>query len=392
MLWSTAFRFALALISIGSIGCSRSPYDPPTNAQKSERLETVKVVHPIRRKIAQSITLTATVEAFAQVPLYAKIAGYVSSINVDIGDRVKQGQLLAVLEMPEVEQQYAEAKAQVAERKARVVKAEAEAELQRITFARSSGLRAKDAITQQDMDQAQATYRTAEAQVQLTRAQENGADAHLRELQSLIAYSRITSPVDGIVTRRFVDPGALMPAATSSNSVTPIVIVARDDLLRVFADVPEAEAAHIKIGENASLVIPATPNHEFKGSVTRFANALDTSSRTMRTEVDLPNPNGALKPGAYGQLTIHLDSHPDGLTVPRAALHRDNDGSFVFVVEKGHAVRRNVNLGIVSDDHVEILSGLNPGNQVAVGGDNLENGIRVRVMAEAINAGSRESR
>jgi RND family efflux transporter MFP subunit len=368
---------ALAISLAG--GCSPSRRSDEKGGDKPAP-PSVSLVAPERRRIARDIALTATVEAYEQVPLYAKVAGYLKTIHVDIGDQVKQGELLATLEVPEIDQRYRAAQSDVAERRADLDKARADAELAGVIFVRSQGLRAKEAITQQDMDEARAQHSTANAQVEVAESRLRAAQARLAEAGALLSYSRITSPFDGIVTRRFVDPGALMQAATTNNNVTPVVTVARIDTVRVFVDVPEPDAPMITTGKPAALRVAALPMRSFNGSVTRYAGALDPATRTMHTEVDLSNPNGALRPGMFGDLTIRAVDHPDALTLPSGAIHHDDRGAFVYVLDSGRAVRRPVETGLATAGAVQILKGISDHTQV-IGESSTEliSGARVRL-------------
>ena len=188
---------ALAILA----GCSSPSDGAPANSQQVQAPQEVTVARPETRRITQRITLTATIEAYEQVALYAKVAGYVKTLDVDIGDRVRAGQLLATLEVPEIQSQLR--------------RAQSDAELAQIVFTRSQRLRAREAFTKEDLDNARANFQATQAR--------------LNEIKTMLNYSRITSPIHGVVTRRFVDPGALMQAATSTNNATPIVTVARVD-------------------------------------------------------------------------------------------------------------------------------------------------------------------
>jgi RND family efflux transporter MFP subunit len=336
-------------------------------------------MRPERRDVARTITLSASVEAFEQSPIYAKVGGYVDRIAVDIGDRVTEGQVLAALEIPEMADQAAQAEQQLAQQRAEVTKAEAEAALQKIVFARSQGLRAKDAITEQDLDEARARAAKARAELELARARGRGAEARVAELRALMQYATLRAPFAGVVTRRFMDRGALVQAASSNNS--PLLIVARTDTVRVFADVPEPDVPFITHGDRAALEVAALPGRTFTGQVTRFAEALDPSSRTMRTEVDLPNPDGTLRPGMYGTLTIAVETHPDALTVPEAAVRREKTRTVVYIVDADRAAERIVKPGLAAEGHVEILEGLGDGDRVITSGAiGLTEGAPVQVV------------
>ncbi len=379
-----ALKIGAVMILAVSNGCSSPAPPSPASAESASGPIEVKVTKPRRQVITRTITLTANIEAYEQVSLYAKVAGYLKAIHVDIGDRVRKDQLLAALEVPEVDQQYRAAQSDVAERRADLNKARADAELANRTFVRSEGLRLKEAITQQDMDEARARHSTADALVEVAQSRLRAAQAHLDEVRTLLGYSQIISPFDGIVTRRFVDPGALLQAATASNNVTPIVTVARVDTVRVFVDVPEPDAPFIAKGEPAVLRVQSLPHRTFKGGVTRYAGALDPSTRTMRTEVDLSSPDGVLRPGTFGDLAIRVVARPAVLTLRSDLIHHDDEGAFLYVLDSGRALKRAVQTGLASGDTVEILSGIDDHTRViASSSPELKAGVPVRPAAES---------
>jgi RND family efflux transporter MFP subunit len=339
------------------------------------------VARPERREVTRSIQLPASVEAFEQARLHAKVAGYLATIHVDIGDRVQRDQLLAVLDIPEMQLELAAAQAQLAERRAQLGKPEADATLQKTRFERARALRERKAVTQTDLDEAQAKHAIAQAALQLAAAQVKSAEANLARLQSLAEYARIKAPFDGIVTERFVDPGALIQAATGSANVTPIVTVARVDRVRTFVDMPEREVPFISTSNTATLAPSAFTDQTFTGHVTRFAGALNPATRTMRTEVDFENPERRLYPGMYGDLTLALEIHPEALTLPSAAVTTQKDGkSFVYVVTNGTAHQKPVRVGVDDGVRAEILSGLDGSEEcVVTGSGSIADGAPVQV-------------
>lgn len=371
-----AFVSATLAVSLG-VACSRPPTTEPKDTVQPKSPTRVNVVVPEKGAISRDLSLTATVEAFEQVSLYAKVSGFVKSLPVDIGDHVSKGQVLATLEVPELQQQYVQASGTLAQSRAQVVKASAESKLAETIFVRSKALRAKDAITQQEMDEALAQYETARAGVDVARSQEQSAQARVTELRDLLAYAQITAPFGGIVTRRFVDPGSLMQAATSSNNVTPLITVARIDLVRVFIDVPEGSAAYVHRGAPATLEVAAIQGRKFKGSVTRYSEALDPATRTMRTEVDLPNADTALRPGMYGTLGITLETRANALSLPRSVVRQDDRGQVIYVLLDGKAVERKVSLGLESDQRVEIVDGVDDSARVISTTQDLKDGVPV---------------
>lgn len=364
--WPLVLALA-AVLTAGPYGCAeRTGSEHDGRAPVAER--RVEVIAPERAPLARTITLPATVEAFERARLYAKVAGYVDRIHVDIGDRVARSQVLAELEIPEMVPESAEARAQLAEAEAEHARAVAEDDLQRVTFERSRSLRQRSSITEQELDQAKASHRRAEASVALARARIESLRARVARLDAMMEYATIRAPFDGTVTERFVDPGALVQAATSNNDVSPVVTVQRLDKTRVVVAVPEREVAAIERGRPATLVVNGLPAQRFNGEVSRSAGALDPATRTMRVEVDVPNPQGALKAGMYGSLTLDLDERAEALTVPATAIVTEKDRRFVFVVRDRTAHKLPVTTGADDAIRVEVTGGLDAGDAVVVSG------------------------
>jgi len=259
-----------------------------------------------------------------------------------------------------------------------VAKAEADAELARVIFVRAEGLRKKDAITEQELDEARARRLTAQADAELARARHSRTKSELNELDSLMAYTRIRAPFAGVITRRFIDPGALVQAATANNNVTPIVTVSKTDVLRAVVEVPEPDAPYIRKGDPASIRLAATGSRALEAHVSRTANALDPATRTMRAEVDLQNPQGSIAPGMFGELTIHA-RRTALLSIPARTLHEDESGAFVFVIRGGRVNKRAVVTGASADGAVEILGGISPDVLVAAADAELRDGQTVEV-------------
>ncbi len=374
-----ALLAALGLTACGPTGEAAPP-------KQTAAPVSVQVTHVARGDMIRSISLSASVQAFEAARLYAKVAGYLEKILVDIGDWVTKGQVLAVLDVPEMAMEYAQAEAELAEAKAQHVKVQTDYTLQKVILERSKTLRAREAITQQQFDEATAKCEVAAAEVTLARSRIDNAQAHLGKLKTLMEYAKITAPFAGIVTERFVDPGALIQAATTASvNVSPVVTVQRVDTVRVFVDVPEPEVPAVDRGDPATLVLSAIPEKKFTGTVTRFASALDPATRTMKVEIDFPNPDGLLRPGMYGNLTLNLETHAATLTLPAPALVTEKGKTFVYVVEDGKARKVEVTTGIDDGMRVEIVKGLQGNEEVIVAGGNaVTDGGAVRaVMADA---------
>jgi len=382
---SNAAKIAGAAIVLALYGgCGDQTRGPAGHAATAKHPPLVEAVKPAPQVFERTVVLTASIEAFEQSPLYAKVSGYVKALNVDIGDRVQQGQELATLEVPEMTHQRASARAAVAEQSAAVAKAEADAELARVIFVRAEGLRKKDAITEQELEEARARHLTAQADAELARARHSRAKSELNELDSLMAYSRIRAPFAGVITRRFIDPGALVQAATANNNVTPIVTVSKTDLLRAVVEVPEPDAPYVRKGDPASIRLAAMGSGVLEAHVSRTSGALDPATRTMRAEVDLQNPQGTVAPGMFGELTIHT-RRTARLALPARTLHKDERGAFVFVIRGGRLHKRAVVTGASADGVIEILDGISPDVLVAAADGELRDDqtVEVRPYGEA---------
>jgi multidrug resistance efflux pump len=298
-----------------------------------------------------TVVVIASVEAFWSADQYAKTAGYVAEVKHDLGDHVAKGELLAVLHVPELEKNLVQAKATLiakqqmrkaaeaavaqarqalAVAKSQLAASQAERDLQQLTLKRQEELSAGKATTPQQLDEirskakvseanvttgeakagsAEADIQAAEANRDVAAAQADVADAAVQEVEALLEYTKITAPFDGIITRRQVNPGDLVQGATTTRTM-PLFTVQQLDTVRVFCDVPEAQAAGVAAGAEAEIKLYGLGGQVIKGKVTRIAHAIDALSRTMRAEIDLPNPQGSLRPGMYAQVTIALHEPP----------------------------------------------------------------------------------
>lgn len=355
--------------------CEKSP--GTQEASVGDTTVRVTVATPNVETLTESITLSGAVVAEEQVTVYAKVTGYLETLNVDLGDRVRKGQQLAAIEVPEMaaslEEKKAaliEAEAGVDEAKAQVGQHSADLEFRRSTLKRLAGIRErdKDVLAQQDVDQAAARVAVAESHLRSAQAKVRVADAAvtsrraaLETMNRLAEYTTISAPISGVVTERFVDPGALIQAASSSRTqAAPLVSLARTDRVRVVVDVPETGAAFVNRGTPATIEIVG--GDSIAGKVSRTSGALSADTRTLRAECDLPNPGGRLKPGMTARVTLELRQLQDSITVPVEALQGDG----VYVVEGGKAVFRNVTVGLQVGDRVRIEAGLLTTDSVVV--------------------------
>jgi RND family efflux transporter MFP subunit len=341
-------------------------------------------VAPVKRQtIANSLSIAGQFSPYQNVELHAKVAGYIKNIYVDIGDRVHTGQVLAVLEIPELVAQVDEAKAETHHAEEEIQRAQSEvlrAQADNVAL-HSNAVRLVNTdkvqpglIAQQELDDATAKDRASQALVDAAksslaaaRQQLAVAQADQQHYAALSNYAKIVAPYDGVVTWRFSDTGSLVQAGTSNTSGLPVVTVAQIDLLRLRIPVPESLAAKVRIGDSADVHVQATGEH-FTGKVTRFTDALDPSTRTMQVEIDVPNANYHLQPGMYADVQLSANNRHNILTVPVEAIRRGDNKTSVLVLDANDRVQsREVQLGVESSDNVEILAGLTEGERVIVG-------------------------
>jgi membrane fusion protein (multidrug efflux system) len=293
----------------------------------------VQVAPPIRRDLTETITLSANVAPMYQTTLYAKVSGYLKWIGVDKGDRVKKGQILAVIDAPEVEEQYHEAVADY--------------RIKQLTYERMANVwkQSPDVIAKQDVDMAEAAFQGAR---------------HLMEQRiALRDYTRVRAPYDGVITARFVDPGALIQVATASaTGAIPLLTIMDLSTVRVYTNVPQEQAPVVKPGTQAALVVKDLAGRTFTGSVTRSTLALDPSTRSMLVEVDLPNADGALQPGMFGEITLVVRQIPEALVIPPTAVATSGSTKYVFVADRGRARLVSIKTGATDGRWIQVLDGL----------------------------------
>ena len=354
--------------------------DPPDEAS----LRPVGVVLVKRRPVVNSLTLSGAFRPYQQVDVHAKVAGFIRRIYVDVGDHVKAGQVLAILEVPELSAQVAGANADIRRYQDAVRRSESEIQRAESTHAayHAAYSRLKQAaesrpglIAEQELDDSMAKDKETEAQTESARAalaesqsQLAVARADLDRLSALEAYSHITAPFAGVVTKRYADTGALIQAGTSSSTQSlPVVQLAEWSKLRLVVPVPESAVPQIHSGSVVQVRVGAL-NRTFEGRVARFADALDSQTRTMETEIDVENRDGTLVDGMYAETSLILSEKDGVLTVPIQAVQREESGASVLMVDReGRVQERPVTLGAEGNDRVEILSGLSEGDQVVIG-------------------------
>ncbi len=330
-------------------------------AQAATPIE-VRVTRPTRGDILRYVTLPGTVRANQQITLYAKTAGYLHAIAVDKGDAVKSGELIAEIEAPELLSERIRYKAELNKTKAEMAKAKADADIAALEFDRLSKAQkqSSDLVVAQSVDNARARLEVAKAAGGVARANDEVAKANLERIETLLGYTKITAPFAGVITARYVDLGAFIPAATSGSAAqTAAIVTLMDfDTVRVQVPVTELEAPLIVKGQPVRVNVEGLPGRPaFESSVTRLAYALDEATRTMLVEADFPNPKHELRPGMYASVKLGVEKHDDVLTVPVEAIVMEKANAFVFVVVEGKAKRTAVKIGFNDGSKMEIVSG-----------------------------------
>lgn len=325
----------------------------------------VDVVYPKGNSEAEEVELPGNTQAFTDTPIYARTSGYVQHWYVDIGAHVKQGQLLAVIETPELDQQLAQAKAELKN-------AQANLQISQITATRWQKLIKTNSVSQQETDQAISDLGSKQALVDSNKA-------NVDRLEQLQAFERITAPFDGVITARNTDIGALIQAGDNTGPKELFHLAALQKL-RVYIPVPEVYASSIKTGEQVPVTLDAFPGEKFTGTLVRNADAIDSNSRTLNVEVDVANPSGRLMPGAYAFVHLKVPASTGAVSVPTNTLLFRSEGLRAGVVRNGHIQLTPITIGQDYGASVEVLSGLSSQDAVIVNpSDSLANGAAVQI-------------
>jgi membrane fusion protein, multidrug efflux system len=363
---AAAAAVALALFVVGFLPRQRRAAEAraASVARAHERVR-VEVVHPKSSGAGATTMLQGSIEPLRETAVYARANGYVGQWKVDIGDRVTAGQVLAVLETPELDQEYAQARAGLLTRRAGIAQARALVAFSRAKVKRFEPLTQKGVTSQQDFDDKSTKAALDEATLTASEAALQGDIANLRRLEELRAFNRIRAPFDGLITARYVEVGTLVTAGTGG--AQGLFRIAATDPVRVFALIPQEWALSVHPGMTAEVRVPELPNRSFAGKVTRTAGALDPTTRMMRTEIQVPNHDGGLLTGMYAEVTMALAySHPS-LVVPSTALLLDSGGMHVAVVGEGDKVAmRRVALERDTGPEAILTSGITPEDRVIV--------------------------
>ncbi|HSB69352.1 MAG TPA: efflux RND transporter periplasmic adaptor subunit [Candidatus Methylomirabilis sp.] len=395
---STVVVFLVAgLLAVGIVPRVRRATELRADVEGPQnRHLAVSVVVPRPGPASTDLDLPGNIQAIQETPIYARVDGYLRHRSADIGDRVERGQVLAEIDTPELDQQVSQAEAAVAQARAALAQtqaslqqAKANLELARISAERWAALLADRAVARQDVDErrsqydaARASTDAAQATVDATRANVAASAANLQRLRALESFKQVVAPYGGIVTARTVDRGALITAGSGGASV-PLFRIAQVDTLRILVNVPQTFVRSIAPGQQTRIVVREFPGRVFAGKVSRDANALDPTSRTLLTEVQVPNTDLALRPGMYAQVKFSVVGPDPPLLIPATALVIRGAGPQVVVVRQDNTAHyQPVELGRDLGASVEVVSGLQGNERLVVNvPDGLNEGISIRPQA-----------
>lgn len=381
-LCSSAFLVSSCERTSTAQSTEQSTASSSTAPEQGVTVGVVKVEpHPLERQL----TVSSELVPFQEIQVYAKESGYIKQLFVDYGSHVKRGQVMAVLEIPELAAQLEQDKAAIKSLQEQVTSAQnqlnriqAQHKVLHLEYERLNGVAQSKPglVAQQEVDDVQGRDLAAEAQVEgaksaLEAARSNltASEAKLTRDQDIYSYSRITAPFDGVVTRRNANLGTLMQAGTSSSTqAMPLVQLSEEDLYRLVIPVPESYVSYVKVGDPVDVRVPALGKH-FPGKIARFSFEVHDATRTMHTEVDVRNPTGELYPGLYADATVVLNRTGNALTVPVQAVDHQGDRATVYVVDPSNHIQvRQVDLGVEGQDSTDtqVLSGLHAGERVVI--------------------------
>ena len=406
---------ALAMAALLVTACGKSGNEPT----KAAPPPTVAVAKAAKEDLTKELVMTAEFRPYQEIELMAKVSGYVKAIKVDIGDRISKGELIAVLEVPEMADDMAKAQASLKGSEAEAARARDELrraqtihDIAHLSYTRLADVAARrpGLVAQQEIDDAKSKDVASDAQVAAVRS---GLESSLQQIavsrgglarvKTMLDYTRVTAPFAGVITKRFANVGSMIQAGTASQTqAMPLVRLADSSLLRLIVPVPESAVPSVKIGQQVEVRIPSL-NRSVSGSVTRFTSSIASSTRTMDTEIDVQNPGLTMVPGMYAEVRLALAKHPGALAVPIAAVDqtagegaapsqngsaRERTGKVLVVTPANRIEIRPISLGLETASKVEVLSGLAEGDQVVIGGrSSLQAGQPVQPKVTTVGGG-----
>jgi RND family efflux transporter MFP subunit len=391
MNWAPRNLFLFSItVCLLAYGCSRvdATSDAVRTKAPASAPDTVAVAKPVVEPLQQEVVLSGEFRPYQMVDLHAKVAGYLKQISVDVGDRVTSGQLLATLEIPEMDADLAHASAEKSRYEAELIRlrsevqrAKANLDIIGLSHTRLTAAAKAEAgiIAQQEIDEVLARKRAAEAQLASAEAalgvvghQIAASEATTKRVRTMASYSEIRAPFSGMITKRFADTGAMIQAGTASNSqALPLVRLAEISRLRMAVIVPESAVPMVKHGHQVEIRVP-TLRKKFHGRVSRMSNDVQFSSRTMEAEVDVVNPSAELLPGMTAEVVLVISRKDQGLTVPVQAISNSGGNRSVMIVGvDGVIADREIKTGMEGAARIEVIAGLGPNDLVIVGNRSL---------------------
>ena len=376
-------------------------------AEQSGEVGAVAAAKAVVEDLSRKVVLTAEFVPFQEVEVMAKVSGYVKEIRVDVGDHVRSGQTLAIIEIPEMQDDIARAQATIEQAEADVTgardevhRAESSHDIAHLSYQRLAGVvkERPGLVAQQEIDDAHSRDLVAEAQVAGANSKLAAAlqkvsvtQAELARVKTMLAYTQVTAPFAGVITKRFANTGSMIQAGTASQTqAMALVRLSENSLLRLILPVPESDVSLVHVGQGITVRVP-TLNRSFPGKVARFSDRVQLSTRTMDTEVDVSNPSFTLIPGMYAEVDFTTESRNHALTVPVSAVDvsagNETIGKVLTISSGGLLETRNVSLGLQTADSFEVRSGLQPGELVVTGNRaSLRPGQHVRPKLNDISA------
>jgi RND family efflux transporter MFP subunit len=368
------FVIVIVLVILGAVTLfqRRAQYQALAKETETLAIPTVAVIHASVQSTQEDLVLPGAMQAYVESPIYARTNGYLKKWYHDIGSRVRQGELLADIDTPEVDQQLSQARAELNT-------AQANANLSKITAVRYQELIKTDGVSKQEVDNAVGDLEAKVASV-------NSAEANVRRLEDLESFKHVYAPFSGVVTRRSVDTGTLINAGNGGAS-QQLFVLAQTDPIRLYVSVPEAYAPSIHAGLGAFLELTQYPGQKFEGKVVRTAESIDPGTRTLLTEVDVPNHAAALLPGGYAQAHLQVKVTGARLAVPVNALLFRSEGLRAVVVDANHKTHlKSLTIGRDYGTTLEVLQGLDPNDWIVLNpADSLEEGQEVHVKEVSLN-------
>jgi membrane fusion protein, multidrug efflux system len=384
---------AVVFVSAVSVGCGRGGAAQAGKTQAPAGPPTIDVVRVIEQPVNVTLAMPGELDPYEAVAIYPKVTGFVKSIRVDRGSRVREGELLAILEAPEVVSQRAEAQSKVQSAEAQLATIKSKGEADTSTYEKLQAAAATPGVVAgNDVVLAQKTVEAAHSEIAAAQQNVEAARQALQSIREMEGYLRVTAPFDGVVTERNVHPGALVGPGSGQAAAMPMVRIVQNDRLRLVVPIPEAYAASVTDGAQVAFTVPAYPGQTFSGTIARIAHAVDVKTRTMAVELDVKNADRRLTSGAFCQVQWPVRRSGPSLFVPSGSVANTTDRTFVVRVRDGKAEWVDVKTGLASGPLTEVFGDLHAGDEVAARGtDEIRPGaaVRARAAKAAVSTSSR---